>query len=85
VLEKAVETIGENPEPIVPVSVPALFIRGANSRYIREEDEAGIRLRFPHAQIASINGAGHWVQAEKPQEFAALVMDFFQSIENKPQ
>ena len=83
VLEKAVETIGENPEPIVPVSVPALFVRGANSRYIREEDEAGIRLRFPHAQIATINGAGHWVQAEKPQEFAALVMDFLQSIENK--
>ena len=47
---------------------PTLFVKGARSRYISDGDEVLIRARFPKAEIMSMD-TGHWVQAEKPQEF----------------
>ena len=77
VLEKAAETIGENPDAAMPCPVPALFIRGGLSSYIRKEDEAEILRRFPSAEISTVEGAGHWVHAEKPEEFSEMVLKFF--------
>lgn len=58
--------------------VPSLFIKGGNSHYITVSDEADIKSRFPHAEIKAIPDAGHWVHAEKPNEFFEIVMDFIQ-------
>ena len=55
---------------------PTLFIKGGSSGYIQEGDTVTIREIFPQAQIVTIPGAGHWVQAEAPQEFARIVRDF---------
>jgi len=46
--------------------LPALFVAGANSDYIRPSDHGLIRSYFPAAQIVSVPGAGHWVHAEQP-------------------
>jgi pimeloyl-ACP methyl ester carboxylesterase len=54
---------------------PSLFIRGARSNYYKPDDEANILTIFPNAKFAPID-SGHWVQAEKPQEFAQTVLDF---------
>jgi len=54
---------------------PTLFIRGAKSKYVRDEDWKRITEIFPAAQLETMN-TGHWVQAEKPQEFAELVMQW---------
>lgn len=55
---------------------PTLFIRGANSDYIADEDMDDIRTRFPSAELATIDGAGHWVHADAPEAFAEVVVDF---------
>lgn len=55
---------------------PALFIRGGKSDYIKAEDEVLIKNHFPLAEIKTIEGAGHWVHAEKPLEFLQVVMEF---------
>lgn len=55
---------------------PTLFIRGENSDYIKNSDLTSIRAVFPHAQLVTIPGTGHWVHAEAPQEFARIVMEF---------
>lgn len=55
---------------------PSLFIGGTKSDYILPEHHAAIRRRFPKAEIAMIEGAGHWLHAERPDEFAALVERF---------
>jgi len=55
---------------------PTLFIKGGSSGYIQEGDTVTIREIFPQAQIVTIPGAGHWVHAEAPQEFARIVRDF---------
>ena len=55
---------------------PALFIRGGNSNYIRAEHEATMRALFPAFELATIDGAGHWLHGERPAEFNRLVADF---------
>lgn len=53
-----------------------LFIKGEKSNYITTEDTALIELHFPQASIIQIDGAGHWVHAEKSDAFFQTVMDF---------
>jgi pimeloyl-ACP methyl ester carboxylesterase len=51
---------------------PTLFVRGLKSKYIRDSDWNRIIEVFPNAELESMD-TGHWVQAEKPQEFSELV------------
>lgn len=53
----------------------SLFVNGIRSNYFADGDQDLIRKIFPQAQFASLN-TGHWVQAEKPQEFSQLVLQF---------
>jgi pimeloyl-ACP methyl ester carboxylesterase len=76
VLENAASSIGEDSGSVEPSMVPALFVKGNQSQYIRLADEVEITKRFPQAMIAGIEGAGHWVQAEKPDEFTHCVLNF---------
>lgn len=62
--------------PYPPFTHETLFVRGGNSNYITEEDEATIQNYFPNSQIATIDGAGHWVHAEKPSELLQLTEAF---------
>ncbi len=55
---------------------PALFIGGGASDYIRPEHHDAIRRYFPKAEIRMIEGVGHWLHAERPAEFAAMVEGF---------
>lgn len=54
----------------------ALFIRGSESAYIKDSDFKIIYQFFPHAQVATIEGAGHWVHADKPKELFDVIMSF---------
>jgi pimeloyl-ACP methyl ester carboxylesterase len=56
--------------------LPTLFIRGANSDYIDDNGIDVIERHFANASIATIESAGHWLHAEKPEEFSQLVLDF---------
>ncbi len=59
----------------IPV-FPLMFIKGKNSGYLRKEEFDHIRHFFPHAVLAEIAGAGHWVHAEQPDEFLRTIRDF---------
>ncbi len=59
----------------IPV-FPLMFIKGKNSGYLRKEEFDHIRHFFPHAVLAEIAGAGHWVHAEQPDEFLKTIRDF---------
>lgn len=59
-----------------PVETPTLFMRGANSNYVLDEDLEGILDLFPNAQLKTIEGAGHWVQAEQPKAFVSTLLEF---------
>ncbi len=53
-----------------------LFLKGANSGYISNDDEALIEAHFPKAQIKTIKNAGHWLHAENPIDFYDYVVAF---------
>ena len=59
---------------------PTLFIKGELSDYMHEKHTASIPSHFPGAKLETLEGTGHWLHAEKPNEFNKLVKDFFESI-----
>ncbi len=59
-----------------PFTKPTLFLAGARSDYIRLEHEPLIRRLFPRAEIFRLPEAGHWLHAERPREFMAVVERF---------
>jgi pimeloyl-ACP methyl ester carboxylesterase len=52
---------------------PTLFIAGARSDYIRAEHRPAIRALFPAARFATLKDAGHWLHADNPDGFVAMV------------
>ncbi|MBV8578910.1 MAG: alpha/beta fold hydrolase [Acetobacteraceae bacterium] len=58
---------------------PTLFISGARSDYIRMEHRPAIRALFPAARFVSVKDAGHWVHAENPDGFLAVLVGFLRS------
>jgi esterase len=67
-----------------PFSGPALFVYGGESSYVDEAGIAAAKSMFPAARFAPIAGTGHWLHAEKPDEFNALVSEFLQSAPMGP-
>jgi pimeloyl-ACP methyl ester carboxylesterase len=60
----------------MPFEGPALFIHGGASDYVTAAMHKPIHARFPAATIETIEGAGHWLHAEKPEPFIASVERF---------
>jgi esterase len=81
-----VEAIGANYSALIG-AVPAvgrysgrtLFVTGEKSSHIVDADKPGILELFPGAGFVEIPGAGHWVQADAPEEFRRVVREFFES------
>ncbi|WP_445399198.1 alpha/beta fold hydrolase [Zobellella sp. An-6] len=59
-----------------PYQGPTLFIKGSESDYLLPEHQPQVLRQFPRAKARVIQGAGHWLHAEKPQMFNRLVLDF---------
>jgi esterase len=61
--------------PYAPASaLPAVFIGGERSRYILPDAHGpAVRAFFPQATFHTVAGAGHWIHADKPAEFTALL------------
>ncbi|HEX3350506.1 MAG TPA: alpha/beta fold hydrolase [Acetobacteraceae bacterium] len=52
---------------------PTTFVAGARSDYVKPEHRPAIRALFPAARFVTLKGAGHWVHADDPDGFAAVV------------
>lgn len=75
-LEKEMPSILEAFQPDKSISIPTLFIKGALSNYILEEDWSSIEDVFIDAQLDIIEDAGHWIHAEQPEAFINAVLSF---------
>lgn len=53
-----------------------LVVAGAESQYIRPEDRPAIRALFPAARFVTVKHAGHWVHADNPAGFLAVLEAF---------
>lgn len=76
VIETAIEAVGGGLDKDVSFNGPSLFISGGNSDYIKQDDYQLIANLFPSAEIKTVDGAGHWVHAEKPEDLKNVVLNF---------
>lgn len=53
-----------------------LFLKGAKSNYVTDEDYELINGHFPKAIIQEVSNAGHWLHAENPKEFYEKAIEF---------
>lgn len=74
-LEKQIDVISNGIDESKACNVPTLFIRGAKSDYITDQDIPILKKLFPNHSLITID-SGHWIQAEKPQEFVNAVQTF---------
>jgi pimeloyl-ACP methyl ester carboxylesterase len=79
VLSQSMEAIGAPLPSGARYDGPVLFLRGGKSPYIADEDLSDIRTHFPRAGLETLPGAGHWLHAEKPEEFYQLSLEFMDS------
>lgn len=76
VIGEKINEVGEAIPLDVICMTPTLFIRGARSNYIVDEDIKLIQNSFPNSSIETILDAGHWVHVEQPKAFTEHVMHF---------
>jgi len=76
VLTEKIKTIGVALPKEAVFNKDVLFIGGGKSGYIEPIDEILIKKHFPKAQVEMIQDAGHWVHAEKPEEFYNIAAGF---------
>jgi pimeloyl-ACP methyl ester carboxylesterase len=75
VISSKLSNIGVDLQYTGQFTKPTLFIRGAKSQYVKDNDWEKITQIFPAAELKTLD-TGHWVQAEKPQEFAETVVQW---------
>jgi pimeloyl-ACP methyl ester carboxylesterase len=78
VIEAALAAISGWPSDAEGLSYdgPTLFIYGGKSDYVHQDHRATIASYFPHVQYAEVPEAGHWVHAERLDDFLAVLTPF---------
>lgn len=62
------------------INIPALLLRGEHSGYVSEKDISDFKKIFPLAESATVKGSGHWIHADRPEEFFNIVNAFLKKI-----
>ncbi len=66
-----------DPPDVSPYQGQVLFLRGGLSDYVTAQADAVISRLFPNARRATVEGASHWLHADKPAEVIAQLEGFF--------
>ncbi len=75
-ITEKIENVGKEISGETQFLKPSLFIRGEKSDYVLDSDISLINKYFPNNTIQSVNNAGHWVHAEKPEEVVNSIRSF---------
>ena len=78
VIAQNIEQIGKGLNQNTSYGQTALFIRGMRSDYIKDSDINLIHSIFTNSTVETIADAGHWLHAEKPQEFFDIASNYLQ-------
>ncbi|MEZ5572559.1 MAG: alpha/beta fold hydrolase [Halioglobus sp.] len=82
-LESGYAALLAAPEAEHAYAGPVLFIKGGTSDYIQEQHWPAVQARFPNAAIKVMPDCGHWLHAEKPQQFNGIVRRFLEAQEQR--
>lgn len=68
------------PDTDLEFTKDTLFIKGSRSDYLSSAYKDNVMRLFPTAKARVIDGAGHWLHAEKPEAFNRVVERFLDSV-----
>jgi pimeloyl-ACP methyl ester carboxylesterase len=71
-------------QAVPPYRGPTLFVGGDGSDYIRAEHRPLIAALFPAAKFVTLKHAGHWLHADNPDGFVAVIEAFFGAASLSP-
>lgn len=72
-----------NREGLPPFSGQSIFVTGEKSTHVKKQYYDKIKTLFPEASIKIIANSGHWLHAEQPEQFLAVVNSFIGSYSKK--
>lgn len=55
---------------------PVIFLRGSESDYLSDEDFRKAQKIFPASELIEIEGAGHWLHTDRPDEVIMCIRKF---------
>ncbi|KEY90609.1 esterase/lipase [Candidatus Photodesmus katoptron] len=58
------------------ISIPTIFIKGANSDYILPKHKENIQKQLSNSEIHSISNTGHWLHVENPIQIIKIIQKF---------
>ncbi|MBC8109800.1 MAG: alpha/beta fold hydrolase [Verrucomicrobia bacterium] len=79
IIAENIQNVGQPLPENARTEKPALFIRGEKSDYVLDSDWTLIQKYFPNANLETVAGAGHWVQAEQPEAFIKTTLTWLNS------
>ena len=59
------------------IGCPTLLVSGSES-FLPDPERAGVKKHFANAELVRIEGAGHWLQHDKPAEVLELIEQFLE-------
>jgi len=82
VLQGITKTLdGADTAPLLPqVSVPTLVLAPANSPITPLTDQLSMRTGIPNARIAIVEGPGHEIYVDRPEECLSALQNFLESL-----
>lgn len=72
-LAAAFQAMWREAPALAPVTQPTLLVWGDRDRTHKKSEAWGLTPLVPHARLATLEGAGHFPELERPIEFAAAV------------
>ncbi|HZB21067.1 MAG TPA: alpha/beta fold hydrolase [Blastococcus sp.] len=83
-LERDLGALRGFPEPPAGTAFdgPVLWIAGANSAYVLDDDRPHMVALFPTTRLVRIKNAGHWVHSEQPEVFLETLRRFLDRVED---
>lgn len=76
------EAVGSFPDPAAPEDPdrvfdrPVLWLAGAESDYVQDEDVPRMKDLFPRVVRVTVRDAGHWLHADQPEAFVSAIRTF---------
>ena len=80
VLSDNYENLAHAPELQDSYTGPALVLKGELSAYIQTKHKDVFKVYFPKATHIIVQGAGHWLHAEKPKEVQQHIVKFLSKL-----
>lgn len=69
------------PPPGAVFDGPVLWIAGADSTYVLDEDRPRMTELFPRVRLLRVKQAGHWVHSEQPEVFTEALRRFLEQVQ----